>query len=202
MPRSKSDLNGSVPDESGTALLLLDVISDFEFPDGDRLLRHATAVLPRLVALKAGARAVGIPAIYVNDNLGRWTSDFRQVLERCRAESSKGKSIANALAPLADDYSVLKPKHSGFFGTSLDLLLANLGTKSLIVTGFTTDICVAFTAADAYMREYRLWVPSDCTAALESRYHRAALNYMERVLSADVRPSTAVDLNAAQRNSC
>src|SRR5579872_6707719 len=112
MPRLSSDLNGSVPDESATALLLLDAISDFEFPNGDRLLKHATAVLPQLIALKAGARAAGIPAIYVNDNLGRWTSDFRQLLDHCRAESSKGKHIVNALAPLADDYSVLKPKHS------------------------------------------------------------------------------------------
>lgn len=201
MPRLSRDLHGSVPDESATALLLLDVISDFEFPGSDRLLRHATAVLPRLTALKAAARSLGIPAVYVNDNFGRWTSDFRQLVDHCMAHGSKGKPIAHALAPLADDYSVLKPKHSGFFGTCLDVVLKYLGAESLIVSGFTTDICVAFTAADAYMREYRLWIPSDCSAALESRYHRAALNYMERVLGADIRPSTSIDLKAFQRGS-
>lgn len=202
MRRSSRDLHGSVPDESVTALLLLDVISDFEFRDSDRLLKHAMAVLPRLTALKASAHAVGIRAVYVNDNFGRWTSDFRQLVDHCAAEGSKGRALAQALAPHAIDYSVLKPKHSGFFGTSLDLVLNYLGARSLIVTGFTTDICIAFTAADAYMREYRLWVPSDCCAAVESRYHRAALNYMERVLGADVRPSSRVNLDEFQRSSC
>ena len=159
-------------------------------------------MLPRLTRLKAIARTFGIPAVYVNDNFGRWTSDFRQLVDHCTAENSKGKLIAEALAPLPLDYSVLKPKHSGFFGTSLDLVLQHLGAKLLIVTGFTTDICVAFTAADAYMREYRLWVPSDCTAALESRHQRAALNYMERVLGADTRPSTEVDLERLRHSFC
>ncbi|MBV9502739.1 MAG: cysteine hydrolase [Acidobacteriaceae bacterium] len=201
MPRSNRDLHGSVPDQSPIALLLLDVISDFEFPSADRLLKQAIEILPQLTALKAGARADGIPAIYVNDNFGRWTSDFRHLVDHSAADSSKGKSIARALAPMADDYSVLKPKHSGFFGTSLDLVLKYLGAQLLIVTGFTTDICVAFTAADAYMRGYRLWVPSDCTAALESRYHRAALNYVKRVLGADIRPSAAVDLKTFEQSS-
>ncbi|MBV8774925.1 MAG: cysteine hydrolase [Deltaproteobacteria bacterium] len=201
MPRFSRDLHGSVPDESTSALLLLDVISDFEFAGAAELLVHATAMLPRLTALKARARQAGIPAVYVNDNFGRWTSDFRHLLHHCLSDGVRGEPIARALAPLDDDYSVLKPKHSGFFGTSLELVLKYLGASSLIVTGFTTDICVAFTAADAYMREYRLWIPSDCTAAVDARHHAAALRYMERVLGADIRPSTEMELPAFQRGA-
>jgi nicotinamidase-related amidase len=183
-----------VPDESTAALLLLDVINDFEFPGSDQFFKQAMAIVPNLRALKARAREAGIPAVYVNDNFGRWTSDFHHLLEHCFNDDVRGEPIARALTPGDDDYSVLKPKHSGFFGTSLELVLKYLGVTSLIVTGFSTDICVAFTAADAYMREYKLWVPSDCTAALEPRHCHAALGYMERVLGADIRPSTMVDL--------
>jgi nicotinamidase-related amidase len=201
MPRLSHDLHGNVPEESPVALVLLDVISDFEFPDSERLLPYAREAVPRLVALKARARERGIPAVYVNDNFGRWTSDFRRLLEHCLGSGAKGAPITGALAPTDDDYSVLKAKHSGFFGTALELVLRYLGASFLIVTGFTTDICVTFTAADAYMREYRLWVPSDCTAAVDPRHHRAALNYMQRVLGADIRPSTAVDLRTLQRDA-
>lgn len=118
MPRRKHDLHGNVPDESASALLLLDVINDFEFAGSDKLVKYASAVVPKLTALKVQARAVGIPAAYVNDNFGRWTSDFRHSLEHCLSEGVRGEPIARALAPLDDDYSVLKPKHSGFFGTT------------------------------------------------------------------------------------
>jgi nicotinamidase-related amidase len=201
MARFRRDLHGNVPDESTTALLLLDVISDFEFPDAKKLFTHAVGILPRLAALKSRAREAGIPAVYVNDNFGRWTSDFRRLLEHCLNDGVKGEPIARVLAPRDDDYSVLKPKHSGFFGTTLGLVLDYLGAQSLIITGFTTDICVAFTAADAYMREYRLWVPSDCTAAVELDHHQAALSYMQRVLGADIRPSTAVAPSAFHRGA-
>ena len=201
MPRFSRDLHGSVPDESPAALLLLDVISDFEFPGAEKLFTHATAILPKLTALKARARQARIPSVYVNDNFGRWTSDFRHLLEHCLKDGVKGEPIARLLAPLEDDYSVLKPKHSGFFGTSLELVLRYLGAGSLVITGFTTDICVAFTAADAYMREYRLWIPSDCTASVDARHHAQALRYMERVLGADIRPSTEVDLRSLQHGA-
>src|SRR5689334_23316391 len=105
MPRSSRDLHGSVPDESAAALLLLDVISDFEFPDADRLFNHAASMLPRLTALKARARQAGIPTVYVNDNFGRWTSDFRRLLDHCLSDAVRGEPIARALAPLDDDYS-------------------------------------------------------------------------------------------------
>ena len=126
--------------KSAAALLLLDVISDFEFPDADRLFNHAASMLPRLTALKARVRQAGIPTVYVNDNFGRWTSDFRRLLDHCLSDAVRGEPIARALAPLDDDYSVLKPKHSGFFGTSLELVLNYLGVSSLIITGFTRHL--------------------------------------------------------------
>jgi nicotinamidase-related amidase len=103
MPRRNRDLHGNVPDESDSALLLLDVINDFEFAGADKLFKNAAAVVPKLTALKVQARAAGIPAVYVNDNFGRWTSDFHHLLEHCLNDGVRGEPIARALAPLDDD---------------------------------------------------------------------------------------------------
>ena len=196
MGSRNNDLHGNVPDNSAAALLLIDLISDFDFPDGERLAAKAEAIAPALAELKARARTMRIPAIYVNDNFGRWTSDFRRLVDHCAADGSRGRLIARTLAPDDNDYFVLKPKHSGFFSTTLELLLRYLHAQTLIVAGLTTDVCVMFTANDAYMREYRLWVPGDCCATVESRDHEYALDYMRRVLTANIAPSAAIDLAA------
>ena len=194
MPAKNRDLHGSVPDHSPVALLLIDVINHLDFEGGDRLLEHALPMAERLAALKRRARAAGIPAIYANDNFGRWQSDFAKVLERCRADGARGKPIADRLAPDADDYFVLKPKHSGFYGTTLDILLDYLEVDTLILAGLTADRCVLFTASDAYMRDFHLLVPADCVASIDPADNRAALAHMARVLEADTRESTTLEL--------
>jgi nicotinamidase-related amidase len=131
-------------------LLLVDVINDFDFPDGAQLFRHALPAARKLAARKRRLRERGVPAIYVNENFGRWQSDFRAQVERCQRKDARGAAIAHLLAPAEDDYSVLKPKHSGFYySTSLAVLLTYLGARRLIFTGFAADICVLFTANDA-----------------------------------------------------
>jgi nicotinamidase-related amidase len=183
------DPHGVAPERSSTVLLLVDVINDFDFPRARELLRFALPAARRIVALKKRLRALGIPAIYVNDNFGRWQSDFKKQVEKCVSDESLGAPVARLLIPGENDYFVLKPKHSGFFCTSLDVLLDYLGTKKLIITGFAGDICVLFTANDAYMRDYELVVPSDCIASETGAANQTACHQMKRFLQADVRPS-------------
>lgn len=197
MPVKNPDLHGNAPDSAPVVLLLIDVINDLEFEGGDVLLAPALAMAERLAAFKRRARAARIPAVYVNDNFGRWRSDLRALLEHCRRDGVRGRPLAERLAPEADDYFVLKPKHSGFFSTTLELLLEHLRARTLIVTGLTADTCVLFTAADAYLRDYHLVVPADCVASMEPASTRQALEHMRRVLKADVTPSTALDLSRA-----
>src|ERR1043166_6269978 len=163
MTRKNPDLHGNAPDNSPVALLLIDVINDFEFDEGaDDLLKFALPAAKRIAALKQRASEAGIPAIYVNDNFGKWRSDFRAQVAHCINDDTRGRPIAELLKPLTEDYFVLKPKQSGFYSTTLDLLLQHLGARTLILTGFSTDICVLFTASDAHLRDYRLIVPRDC----------------------------------------
>jgi nicotinamidase-related amidase len=190
---SSKDLHGSAPDKSGAALLLIDVINDFEFPEGEQLLHLALPVGRNIARLKQRAKEAGIPAIYVNDNFGRWQSDFKKIVDHC-LEDGRGKQFVEMLLPDEDDYFVLKPKHSGFYSTTLALLLTHLTTKNLILTGIAGNNCVLFTANDAYMRDFKIFVPADCIVSNTEDENEHALKQMENVLKADTTIAAELDL--------
>lgn len=196
MPAKNEDLHGNVPDEANAALLLIDVINDFEFEGAEALFEHALPAARRMAELKKRARRAGIPVIYVNDNFGKWQSDFQKLIKHCLETPTRGRPVVELLKPDEDDYFVLKPKHSAFFSTTLDTLLNYLGVRTLIIAGVAGDICVLFTANDAFMRDFHLIVPGDCVASNDPEDNRNALQHMKRVLKADITPSTELDLEA------
>jgi len=132
--RKNADLHGSAPDKHEIALVLIDVINDFDFPGADQLLRYARPMARNLLRLKRRAYKAGVPVIYVNDNFGLWKSDFRRTLDHCE-RYGRGPDVVELLRPQENDYFVLKPKHSGFFSSALDTLLRYLQTQTLILTG-------------------------------------------------------------------
>jgi nicotinamidase-related amidase len=200
MPLSRSkDLHGSAPDKCAVALLLIDWINDLEFESGDRLLPVALAAAKPTAALRRRAKQAGVPVIYCNDNFGKWRSDFRSLLEHCLEDDVRGRPIAELLKPDEDDYFVLKPKHSGFHSTSLDVLLAHLGATTLILTGVACNFCVLFTAHDAYMRDFKLIVPRDCVASERESDNRNALEHMASACKADTGPSSGIDFAKLQK---
>jgi nicotinamidase-related amidase len=184
---------------SGTALLLIDVINDLDFAGSEALVAEAEAMAGRLAVLKRRVRRAGVPAIYVNDNFGRWRSDFRRTIEHCTARSSPGRRLSAQLRPTTHDYFVLKPRHSGFYGTTLDPLLAALKIRRVILTGIAGNICVLFTANDAYMRDLAIVVPSDCIASNTNADNAYALRQMAVVLKAQVTASTRLILRQQGR---
>jgi len=188
------DLHGNAPDKSAVALLLIDVINDFEFDESaERLFAHALPAARQIDRLKRRAREARIPAIYVNDNFGKWRSDFRTLVSHCLDDDTRGRPIAELLKPGPDDYFVLKPKQSGFHSTTLDLLLQHLGVRTLIITGFSGDICVLMTAGEAHLRDYHLLIPRDCIASEDERENERVLQYMKRVFEADLTLSAEID---------
>ncbi len=199
MPAKNLDLHGNTPDESPVALLLIDVINDLEWEGGEQMLEQALPMAERIAALAGRARDAGVPVVYVNDNYGKWQSDFRQVVEHCLADGVRGEPLAKLLHPAEDDYFVLKPKHSGFYSTTLDTLLDYLGAKTLILTGIAANSCVLFTASDAFMRDFNLVVPPDCVASADAETNRVAVEQMREVLHADTTESTELDLEALKR---
>jgi nicotinamidase-related amidase len=190
--KKSPDLHGNAPDTSPIALLLIDVINDFEFEGAELLFPHALPAGKQIAALKQTCRSAGVPAIYVNDNFGKWRSDFRHLISHCIDDDTRGRPIVELLKPSDEDYFVLKPKQSGFYSTTLDLLLKHLGADTLILCGFTGDICVLFTALDAHLRDYHLIIPSDCVVSQDKGENATVLKYMQRVLEADMRPSSEI----------
>jgi nicotinamidase-related amidase len=175
---------------SGSALLLIDVINDLAFPGSEALVAQAEPMAKRLAALKGRATAAGVPSIYVNDNFGQWRSDFRQTVAHCMSASSPGRRVSQRLRPSRRDYFVLKPKHSGFFDTTLDTLLEALGVRRVILTGIAGNICVLFTANDAYMRDLKLFAPADCIVSNTAVENDHALRQIQFVLKGNVASST------------
>lgn len=200
-PANNQDLHGNVPDDSFVVLILIDLINDFEFDGADPMFTNTLAIAQPIAKLKKNAKAAGIPVIYVNDNFGKWQSDFRKLVDHCLKDNVKGRPIAQLLRPDERDYFVLKPKHSAFYSTSLDLLLRYLKADTLILTGIAGNICVLFTASDAYMRDFNLLVPQDCIASETEADNQHALAYMAKVLKADTRPSTDIDFKTMARQA-
>lgn len=189
MTRPNRDLHGSAPDKCAVALLLIDVINDLDFPEGEQLLEHALPMARQIQTLKQRAVEAGVPVIYVNDNFGRWQSNFSAQVEHVLHDGVRGQAIAELLHPGEDDYFILKPKHSGFYSTTLELLLRYLEVKTVVLTGIAGNICVLFTANDAYLRDLRVVVPADCVASNTKVENDAALDVMQKILKADIRPA-------------
>ena len=193
MPAKNDDLHGNVPDNAEAALLLIDVINDLEFPGSEPWIEQVMPIAANIAALKRHARQASIPVIYVNDNFGKWRSDFGKLIAHCLHDDVRGRPLVQLLHPDSEDYFVLKPKHSGFFSTTLDTLLAYLQAKTLILAGIAGNSCVLFTAHDAFMRDFHLIIPADCVASTTPEDNRYALEHMRNVLQASIVPFSEID---------
>ncbi len=176
------------------ALLILDMLNTFDFPEGKKLLSHSQKVARNILKLRERCRQKKIPIIYLNDNFGKWQSNWKDIFNRCVHETCLGREIAYSLQPHPDDYFVLKPKHSGFYSTTLDVLLEDLKVESLILTGIAGNICVLFTANDAHMREYEVIVPKDCIASNTIKDNNYVLDQFESVFGFKTTASTSLRL--------
>jgi nicotinamidase-related amidase len=181
---------------SQRVLLLVDFITSLDFPGADQLAPHALDAARATAALKQRLHAQGVPAIYANDNYGVWQSDFHSLVSTCLGLEGPAGEIARLLYPQADDITILKPRHSAFYASALELLLTEMGAREIVICGLATDMCVQLTAADAFLREYKVWVPRDCNAAETLQAKETAMAYMANVLKCDVRPSTDIDVAA------
>ncbi|MGQ3051121.1 MAG: cysteine hydrolase family protein [Roseateles sp.] len=174
---------------SKTVLLLVDFINPLDFDGAQEIAASALEAARQTAALRRRLARQGVRTVYANDNYERWTSDFKELWKHCAALRGVPGQMAKLLAPTREDFTLLKARHSAFYGTPLNILLGQLRCKRLIVTGIAADSCVLFSAMDAYLRGYSVWVPPDCVAAEAHEARDMALTQMARVLKADIRPS-------------
>jgi nicotinamidase-related amidase len=171
----------------GLALLIIDMMNDFDFRDGDRLREKAASLARPIIALRDEVEKSGGAIAYVNDNFGEWQSQQDRIVARALAAGAPRR-----LAPRKRDYFIIKPQFSGFYATNLAVLLPKLATSRLILAGVAADICVLFTAADAHMRDYSLWIPEDVVASSSEARRRAALEIMQTSMGAEIAPTSAL----------
>src|SRR6185312_14110088 len=114
-------------------------------------------------------------------NFGQWRSDAKSLIAHCLDSNCAGRPFVEQLKPDEEDYFVLKPMHSAFFQTPLEILLRYLGASSLILCGLATNSCIVCTAHDANMRDFGLYLPSDCCAARTRREHLQALEHIKNM---------------------
>lgn len=176
---------------SERVLVLVDFINPLDFPGAERLLPGALRAARATARLKQRLAEAGVPAIYANDHYGTWHAEFSDVLRACQALPGARGQIARLLAPAPQDLTILKPRHSAFFATPLDLLLREMQASEIVLVGLATDMCVQLSTAEAYMHGYSAWVPADCTAAETPEAKRHALRHMATVMKCSVRSSTA-----------
>lgn len=176
-----------------SALLIIDMINTFDFQGGEKLHENTMNIVGNIRDLKKKAKEAGLPVIYVNDNYGLWQDNMNDIIEECK--KGKGKDVIEKLHPDTDDYFIIKPKHSCFFGTQLDILLHQLDVKRLILTGIAGDICVLYTANDAYMREYEMSIPKDCMASETEEDNESAIRIIKKTIDADMTSSKEMTFN-------
>src|SRR5690625_4360096 len=179
--------------KSDTALIIIDMINKMDFEGAELLLENTRPIVKPILNLKKEAKKKGHPVIFVNDNFELWHEDVKNLIEECK--KGIAKEIVEQFTPEKDEFFIIKPKHSGFHGTQLDILLRQLGVKKLILTGVAGDICVLSTANDAYMREYDLWVPKDCIASEHKRDNASAIQLINRSMFANVKPTNEVTID-------
>jgi nicotinamidase-related amidase len=169
--------------DSADALLVIDVINDFEHEDGDRLLASFEERLTAMTEALSGARAAGVPVIYVNDERGRWDSDAPALI-RAVLESVRGAGIVEHLAPRSGDRFLLKHRYSAFDHTPLDLLIEQLQVDRLVLIGAATEGCIVQTAIDAREHGLKTTIIADACAGTDPELEAIALHYAGRVVGA------------------
>ena len=188
-----ANIKGPAP--GGVGLVLIDVVNPLNFEGADALAPMALQASEVIAHLRSCADQQGSPVIYVNDNYGHWGSEKARLVERCAAASPAGRKLAERLRPRDRDFFIIKPQFSGFYATNLPVLLPKLGVSRIILAGFATDICVLFTAADAHMREYELWVPQDAVAGETPERSAWALDIMRKSMGAIIEATHTTNLS-------
>lgn len=178
-----------------TAILLVDVINDLQFPNGHKFKKSFTEMTKKLEPLLEQARRHSVPIIYVNDNWGKWRSDIEAQIRHATREQSVNRDNVLRILPQKNDSYILKPKHSAFYATATDLILKDLNIETLILCGISTESCILFTATDAYLHSYKLILPKDCLASESKAKLQKALAIMKESLHAKVLSSTELNFS-------
>jgi len=165
---------------------VIDMLNDFLLEGAPLELPEGRKIIPNIKRLLEEARKKKIPIIYICDSHLENDAEFKIWPKHC-VKGTKGAEVVDELKPQPGDIIIEKRRYSGFFQTSLDLTLRELGVDTLILTGVATNICVLHTAADAYFLGYKIIVPEECVATIDEKAQQYGLEHMKNVLNAEIK---------------
>ena len=168
----------------GTALCVVDMLNPYDHEDADRLTRSVEDVVEPIARLVARAGDEGAEIIYVNDNYRDWNSSQDELADR--ALKGRRPDLVEPVLPPDDASFVVKARHTIFYMTPLEYLLAQREVDHLVLVGQVTEQCILSSALDAYVRHLHVSVPPDAVAHIHEDLADAALNMMERNMVAEL----------------
>lgn len=170
---------------SNTAVLVIDMMNTYRHEDADVLAPNVADIIDPLAGLVAEARRRDdVDLIYVNDNYGDFSAEFSDIVRAALAGARP--DLVKPVVPEKGCRVLTKVRHSAFYATSLAYLLGQLKPERVILTGQVTEQCILYTALDAYVRHFPVVVPGDAVAHIDPALGDAALQMMERNMSAEV----------------
>jgi nicotinamidase-related amidase len=172
---------------SRTAVVVIDMINAYDFPDAEKLVPSAENAVPVIEDLIGDHDG---PVIYVNDNFGHWRSHRDQLVEE--ALDGRHPELVEPIRPDDDALFVVKARHSIFYQTPLEYLLNQEDVGNLILAGQVTEQCILYSALDAYLRGFDIVVPPDAVAHIDPELAQAALKMMESNMHAEVKRAAEV----------
>lgn len=168
-----------------TALLVVDMLNAYRHPDAEPLADNVADIVEPLSELITAARERDdVELIYVNDNYGDFTAEPSDLVQA--ALQGARPELVRPIVPEKGCRLLTKVRHSVFYATALDYLLARLGVERVILTGQVTEQCILYSALDAYVRHFSVVVPPDAVAHIDAELGRAALTMMERNMRAEL----------------
>ena len=171
------------------------MLNPYEHEDADELTKSVETIVEPVSALVARAGDHDVDVIYVNDNYGDWKSSQEELAER--ALKGARPDLVEPLLPPDDADFVVKARHTIFYMTPLEYLLGQKEIGHLVLTGQVTEQCILYSALDAYVRHLEVAIPRDGVAHIHENLAEAALEMMERNMSAQITSCADVTLSAA-----
>lgn len=165
--------------EQGDALLVVDVIADFDHEDAETLLASFRERGAALAEVLRSARDAGVPVIYANDDRDRWDGDAPGLARE--AAEGPGGDVIRPLLPRPGDHVLLKHRYSAFDHTALELLLEAKSVERVVVIGAATEGCVVQTALDAREHGLKVTILADACATTDPDLEQIALRYAQDV---------------------
>ena len=132
-------------------------------------------------------RVSGCSVIWVKQTFKPDLSDaFLEMKDRhisVAIEGTPGSEISSELAKHEQDKIVVKKRYSAFFGTNLEEILSDLDPDAITLAGVNTHACIRTTAVDAYQRDMRVVLASECIDSHDREQALASMAYMDKKIA-------------------